>query len=34
MIAPVAVLGGVLAFGTLFVALGWIAALDVLPFAW
>ena len=33
MIAPVAVLGGVLTFGTLFVALGWLAPLDVLPFA-
>lgn len=32
MIAPVAVLGVVLLFGTLFVALGWIAAPDVLPF--
>ena len=33
MIAPVTVLGVVLAFGTLFVGLGWIAPLDVLPFA-
>ena len=33
MIAPVAVLGVVLVFGTLFVALGWMTALDVLPFA-
>ncbi|MGJ7530109.1 ABC transporter ATP-binding protein [Variovorax sp. GB1P17] len=33
MIAPVAVLGVVLVFGTLFVSLGWIAPVDVLPFA-
>jgi ATP-binding cassette subfamily B protein len=33
MIAPVTVLGVVLGFGTLFAALGWIAPLDVLPFA-
>lgn len=33
MIAPVTVLGVVLVFGTLFVVLGWIAPLDVLPFA-
>ena len=33
MISPVAVLGTVLAFGTSFVALGWIVPLDVLPFA-
>ncbi|WP_175653226.1 ABC transporter ATP-binding protein [Pseudomonas sp. Marseille-P9899] len=33
MIAPVAVLGVVLLCGTLFVGLGWIAPLDVLPFA-
>nr|BFD41815.1 ABC transporter ATP-binding protein [Pseudomonas sp. FFPRI_1] len=32
MIAPVAVLSVVLLFGTLFVAQGWIAAADVLPF--
>lgn len=33
LIAPVSVLTVVLAFGTLFVHLGWIAAVDVLPFA-
>lgn len=33
LIAPVAVLGVVLAFGTLFAALGWMAPVDVLPFA-
>ncbi len=33
MIAPVTVLGLVLAFGTLFAGLGWIAPVDVLPFA-
>lgn len=33
MIAPAAVLGVVLAFGTLFVALGWILPVEVLPFA-
>lgn len=33
MIAPVTVLGMVLVFGALFVGLGWIAPLDVLPFA-
>ncbi|QBF26984.1 ABC transporter ATP-binding protein [Pseudomonas tructae] len=33
MIAPVAVLGVVLVFGTLLVSLGWISALQVLPFA-
>lgn len=33
LIAPVAVLGVVLAFGTLFTALGWMAPVDVLPFA-
>lgn len=33
MIAPVTVLGVVLAFGTLFVDQGWIAPVDVLPFA-
>ena len=33
MIAPVTVLGVVLAFGALFTALGWIAPVDVLPFA-
>lgn len=33
MITPVAVLGVVLAFGTLFNYLGWIAATDILPFA-
>ena len=33
MIAPVAVLGVVLAFGTLFVSLGWITPVQVLPFA-
>lgn len=33
IIAPVSVLGVVLAFGTLFVHLGWIAPVDVLPFA-
>ncbi len=33
MIAPVAVLGVVLICGTLFVSQGWIAPLDVLPFA-
>lgn len=33
MIAPVAVLGVVLLFGTLFVSLGWMAPVDVLPFA-
>ncbi|WP_300751420.1 ABC transporter ATP-binding protein [Janthinobacterium sp.] len=33
MIAPVAVLGVVLVFGTLFVSLGWMAPVDVLPFA-
>ncbi len=33
IIAPVTVLGVVLAFGTLFVSLGWIAPVDVLPFA-
>lgn len=33
MIAPVTVLGVVLAFGALFVGLGWIAPVDVLPFA-
>lgn len=32
MIAPVAVLGVVLAFGTLFVSLGWITPVQVLPF--
>lgn len=32
VVAPVAVLGIVLAFGTLFVTLGWIAPVDVLPF--
>ncbi|MBO0494397.1 ABC transporter ATP-binding protein [Pseudomonas sp. Marseille-Q1929] len=32
MIAPVTVLGVVLAAGTLFVGLGWIAPVDVLPF--
>lgn len=32
MIAPVTVLGVVLAAGTLFVSLGWIAPVDVLPF--
>ncbi|QCO00095.1 ABC transporter ATP-binding protein (plasmid) [Azospirillum argentinense] len=33
MIAPVTVLGVVLAFGALFAGLGWIAPVDVLPFA-
>lgn len=33
MIAPVTVLGVVLAFGALFTGLGWIAPVDVLPFA-
>lgn len=33
LMAPVAVLGIVLAVGTLFVHLGWIAPVDVLPFA-
>lgn len=33
MIAPVTVLGVVLAFGVLFSGLGWIAPVDVLPFA-
>src|SRR5471032_2907434 len=33
LIAPVAVLGVVLVFGTLFVGLGWMAPVDVLPFA-
>ncbi len=33
MIAPVTVLGGVLLFGTLFVALGWVEPVQVLPFA-
>lgn len=33
MIAPAAVLGVVLAFGTVFVGLGWMAPLEVLPFA-
>ncbi|RYF39857.1 MAG: ABC transporter ATP-binding protein, partial [Comamonadaceae bacterium] len=33
LIAPVAVLGVVLIAGTLFVALGWLAPVDVLPFA-
>ncbi len=33
MIAPVTVLGVVLAFGALFVGMGWIAPVDVLPFA-
>lgn len=33
LIAPAAVLAVVLAFGTLFVVLGWIAPIDVLPFA-
>jgi len=33
IIAPVSVLGVVLAFGTLFVHLGWIAPVDILPFA-
>ncbi len=33
MIAPVTVLGLVLAFGALFVGLGWMAPVDVLPFA-
>ncbi len=33
MIAPVTVLGVVLAFGAWFVGLGWIAPVDVLPFA-
>ena len=33
LIAPVAVLGVVLAFGTLFTALGWMVPVDVLPFA-
>lgn len=33
MIAPVTVLGVVLAFGALFVGLGWMAPVDVLPFA-
>lgn len=33
LIAPAAVLAVVLAFGTLFVGLGWIAPIDVLPFA-
>ncbi|MGD9946399.1 MAG: ABC transporter ATP-binding protein, partial [Burkholderiaceae bacterium] len=33
MIAPVTVLGVVLAFGTLFAGQGWIAPADVLPFA-
>ncbi|SMH62770.1 ABC transporter ATP-binding protein [Azospirillum agricola] len=33
MIAPVTVLGVVLAFGTLFVGLGWVAPVEVLPFA-
>ncbi|AUY32013.1 ABC transporter ATP-binding protein [Pseudomonas sp. PONIH3] len=33
MIAPVSVLGVVLAFGTLFVGLGWITPVQVLPFA-
>ncbi len=33
MIAPVTVLGGVLASGAVFVGLGWIAPVDVLPFA-
>ncbi|MFT3804432.1 MAG: ABC transporter ATP-binding protein [Burkholderiaceae bacterium] len=33
MIAPVTVLAVVLAFGTLFTGLGWMAAVDVLPFA-
>ncbi|MGO1328767.1 MAG: ABC transporter ATP-binding protein [Idiomarina loihiensis] len=32
MIAPITVLGVVLLGGTLFTALGWVAALDVLPF--
>ncbi|MGE8466193.1 MAG: ABC transporter ATP-binding protein [Pseudomonas putida] len=33
MIAPVTVLGVVLLFGTLFVAMGWIEPIEVLPFA-
>lgn len=33
LVAPVTVLGIVLAFGTLFVQLGWIAPVDILPFA-
>ncbi|NBF12688.1 ABC transporter ATP-binding protein [Pseudomonas sp. Fl4BN1] len=33
MIAPVTVLGLVLAFGILFVSLGWMTAVEVLPFA-
>ena len=33
MIAPVTVLGVVLGFGTLFVGLGWMAPVDLLPFA-
>lgn len=33
MIAPVTVLGVVLAFGALFAGLGWMAPVDVLPFA-
>lgn len=33
LIAPVTVLGVVLAFGVLFAGLGWIAPVDVLPFA-
>ncbi|MDD0975285.1 ABC transporter ATP-binding protein [Pseudomonas fontis] len=33
LITPVAVLGIVLAFGTLFVSLGWITPLQILPFA-
>ncbi|MCK9509601.1 MAG: ABC transporter ATP-binding protein/permease [Pigmentiphaga sp.] len=33
MIAPVTVLGVVLSFGALFTSLGWIAPVDVLPFA-
>lgn len=33
IVAPVAVLGLVLTFGTLFVHLGWIAPVEVLPFA-
>lgn len=33
LVAPVSVLAVVLAFGTLFVHLGWIAAVEILPFA-
>ncbi|MFV2944658.1 ABC transporter ATP-binding protein [Pseudomonas japonica] len=33
LVTPVAVLGVVLAFGTLFSSLGWIRPLDILPFA-